>query len=206
MQFERFLIEMTDWKNHLRRNATKSGERMIIKSMGGEPGESVDRELAPKFPVISGATVWNAPKHEIRAIVRGSFCAWHNHRDFLAISWNIWAICLRDERRPAGCLTARFTLSPSCLSFSTRRRIYSPITRSPPHPILLSQQEWKPGIFPAWMNPQRAECKFSTPVMIPVFRLVMISLHSTRLYLVLERRKNWKCVRTISGEIARIAI
>lgn len=57
MQFERFLIEMTDWKNHLRRNATKSGERMIIKSMGGEPGESVDRELAPKFPVISGATV-----------------------------------------------------------------------------------------------------------------------------------------------------
>lgn len=57
MQFERFLIEMTDWKNHLRRNATKSGERTIIKSMGGEPGESVDRELAPKFPVISGATV-----------------------------------------------------------------------------------------------------------------------------------------------------
>lgn len=112
MQFERFSVEMTDWKNHRRRNATKSGERTIIKSMGGEPGESVDRELAPKFPVISGATVWNAPKHEIRAIVRGSFCAWHNHRDFFAISWNIWAICLRDERRPAGCLTARFTLSP----------------------------------------------------------------------------------------------
>lgn len=64
-----------------------------------------------EIPVISEATVWNAPKHEIRAIVRGSFCARHNHRDFLAISWNIWAICLRDERRPAGCLTARFTLS-----------------------------------------------------------------------------------------------
>lgn len=26
-----------------------------------------------------------------------SFCARRNHRDFLAISWNIWAICLRDE-------------------------------------------------------------------------------------------------------------
>lgn len=57
------------------------------------------------------------PKAEIhlntrsKAIGRESFCTRHNHRDFLTISWNIWAICLRDERRPAGCLTARFILS-----------------------------------------------------------------------------------------------
>lgn len=59
-----------------------------------------------------------------KTIGRESFCARHNHRDFFTISWNIWAICLRDERRPAGCLTARFILF-FFFPFLPRRRIYA---------------------------------------------------------------------------------
>lgn len=61
-----------------------------------------------------------------KAIGRKSFCARHNHRDFLTISWNIWAICLRDETpdegKEKGGLTARFILSFFFL-FPTRCRV-----------------------------------------------------------------------------------
>lgn len=35
-------------ESYVRRDATKSGERTIIKSTGDEPAESGDRELTPK--------------------------------------------------------------------------------------------------------------------------------------------------------------
>jgi len=64
-------------------------------------------------------TIRNTAKHEVRRIGRGSFCARRNHRDFLAISWNIWAICLRDEK-PRGvsyCPIHSLSLSLLALAF-----------------------------------------------------------------------------------------
>lgn len=102
------------WLWHPRRNwsaarcgrelARRAGERTMMKSMRREPAESADRgrisDSPRETPVISAGPPSedrNAPKHEIRADQTRSFCARRNHRDFLAISWNIWAICLRDE-------------------------------------------------------------------------------------------------------------
>lgn len=76
-----------------------------------------DRAMAESQFVCS-----NASKHERSS--RGSFCApRYNNRDFLAISWNIWAICVRDEK-PRGPLRSE-TVPRICIFVGYRRNYRS---------------------------------------------------------------------------------
>lgn len=119
----------------------------MIKSTRREPDESVDRGQSsdsPRNPCNFGSYRLKVEMHlntRSKTIGRESFCARHNHRDFFTISWNIWAICLRDER-PDGmshCSIHSFLLL-FFLPAAGYTRLY--------YPISLSQQQQESRIFP----------------------------------------------------------
>ena len=93
-------------------NDDKRDARVSVMNPNTAQIGTADSPARPGVPVISIGEWLNRGscarmRLSTKISSRGSFCAPRcNNRDFLAISWNIWAICVRDEK-PRGLTTFR---------------------------------------------------------------------------------------------------